>query len=432
MGVKPNNTSIVIYYSKDGKELRFPTGVKISPEKYKNGNFSDWDYKANRVKPSVDGYEEMNAKIEKLEAKANGKLKSFFDKDVSITPDELKQFLLSEDEKSIASKNSLILDLYSEFHEVKKDKFTATGTIDSLKDFTSTLNLIKDYETLKETKYKIYQFDKDWFRGLLNFMRLPHINSLSENKIYKTDGSLNPKTCKKRFDVIIQFAEYLREKKMLELEVIDELKKFRRIEIKVPKLTKVTLTLDEVFALYDFEFTDEVLVQIRDTFVFICLTGLRYGDYLAFDSKFIKVSKKNGHKVYERIAKKTKGTSGLAYKIPMCKIALDILAKYDNKLPKVPHYNERIKDALAETKLFDEPTQIVDKKTNEEKLRYECISMHKGRDTFITNLVDVTPLNQLMKYTGHSKLSTLQGYVDSSRDVDSEPLITTFNRKTNG
>ena len=99
VGVKPNNTSIVIYYSKDGKELRFPTGVKISPEKYKNGNFSDWDYKANRVKPSVDGYEEMNAKIKKLEAKANGMLKSFFDKDVSITPDELKQFLLSEELK---------------------------------------------------------------------------------------------------------------------------------------------------------------------------------------------------------------------------------------------------------------------------------------------------------------------------------------------
>jgi integrase len=55
--------------------------------------------------------------------------------------------------------------------------------------------------------------------------------------------------------------------------------------------------------------------------------------------------------------------------------------------------------------------------------------MHKGRDSFITNLVDSTPLNTLMKYTGHSKLSTLQGYIDTNREVETDPIIKAFNRK---
>jgi len=105
------------------------------------------------------------------------------------------------------------------------------------------------------------------------------------------------------------------------------------------------------------------------------------------------------------------------------------LEKYNYKLPYHLKPNIDIKDALEITELFDEPTNIVDKKTGNEKLKYECISMHKGRDSFITNLVDSTPLNTLMKYTGHSKLSTLQGYIDTNREVETDPIIKAFNRK---
>ena len=38
---KPNNTSIIIYYSLRGKEMRFPTGVRISNSKYKSGKYQN-------------------------------------------------------------------------------------------------------------------------------------------------------------------------------------------------------------------------------------------------------------------------------------------------------------------------------------------------------------------------------------------------------
>ena len=74
-------------------------------------------------------------------------------------------------------------------------------------------------------------------------------------------------------------------------------------------------------------------------------------------------------------------------------------------------------------------TEEKDKKTGEYLKRYKAISWHNGRDTFITNMVYNTPINELMIYTGHSKLSTLQGYIDFSRTIHMEYVFETFNVK---
>lgn len=425
---KPNNTSIVIYYSKDGDEMKFPTGLSISNKKNKARKFSDWDYTRNTVKPSVQDYETINEKIGKAVEKANRILLDLYKKNITPSSDELLFLLSSDEEQIIANANTFIVDAYEEFYKIKSEKFNANGTPASLKDFTSTKHLIKDFETYKDVNYKIYQFIPTWYREMLNFMKIPHEDDVIGNKHYISDGAMRAKTCKKRFDIFVQFSEYLKEKKLCTQDFIDELKKFRKREIKVPKTDKVTLDIDEIYSVYDYNFKTQSHEIVRDVFVFLCLTGLRYQDYIKFDTKFIKPSKISGDKIYERKATKTKGSSGLNYQIPVCDIALEILEKYNYRLPQPSNPNKEIKEALKETNLFNDPSQIIDKKTGLEKMKYECISMHKGRDSFITNLVDVTPLNQLMKYTGHSKLSTLQGYIDSSREVDTTP-IKIFNRK---
>jgi integrase len=413
--------------SKKINSIGFPTGITISNARYKSSRFSDWDYSRNLVKSNVSGYEEMNERITTLVDKANTFLNANFKKHITLEPSELETLLKSNEIVTIASSTSKILELYKQFHSSKKEQFIASGSIASLKDFTSTFNLLRDFETYTGRSYQIYPLDMIWCRDMLNFMRLPHKDEPLENKFYITDGALAGKASKKRFDIFVQFAEYLKILKITKQELIDELKSFRKKEIKVPKTEKTTLTIEEVFSFYDFKFDSEKLDMIRDTFVFICLTGLRYSDYLRVERAFIKKSTKSDDLIYVRKAIKTKGSSGLNYKIPICNIAIDILKRYNYQLPNLPKPNGIIKEALKLTGLFNDPTQQIDKKTGQEKLRYQCISMHKGRDTFITNLVDSTPLNQLMKYTGHSKLSTLQTYIDGSREVDTNP-IKIFNR----
>jgi integrase len=425
---KPNNTSIIIYYSKDGKEMRFPTGISIPNEKKENGKYKHWNYKTNMVTPGITDYETSKQKIESLVHRGNDILIDLYKKNVVPSVEVLEKMMSYQDNDIISDTNSYILDLYNEFHKMKSDQFHANGTPISLKDFTSTKNLIIDFETYKQVRYQIFQFDNNWFREMLNFMRVPHEDEELTNRFYTTDGNMGNKTCKKRFDIFVQFSEFLKERKVCTQESIDELKRFRKKNIKVPKTDKVTLDIDEIYTLYNYHFDDKKYREVVDTFVFICVTGLRYRDYLIFDHRLIKKSKNSDILIYERKARKTKGSSGLNYKFPLCDLTLEILKKYNNKLPHPTKPNEDIKDALKFTELFNEPTTIIDKNTETEKLKYECISMHKGRDSFITNLVDHTPLNTLMKYTGHSKLSTLQGYIDPNREIDTS-LLQVFNRK---
>jgi hypothetical protein len=53
--------------------------------------------------------------------------------------------------------------------------------------------------------------------------------------------------------------------------------------------------------------------------------------------------------------------------------------------------------------------------------------MHRGRDTFITNLISTVPLHELMSYTSHEKLSTLQKYIDYTREINPE-YVSIFDR----
>ena len=426
---QPNNTSIIIYYSRDGEQMRFPTGIKISNKKTGKGKFIDWDYSRNLLKPSVSDFEELNNKIQNLTDKANRILSEFFFKK-NITPSaaELMQAMLSEQKQIIKNNNAFIIELYQKFHLQKEEQFKANGTPISLKDYTSTLNLLIDFETHTEKRYRIYEFDINLWRSLLNFMKIAHLDNIEKGKVYKTGGLMNGKTCRKRFDIFVGFSEYLKDNKFVGQGVIEELKKFRKKEIKVPKTEKVTLQIDEIIALYDYKFSEKEDEIIKDVFVFLCFTGLRYQDYLKFDSNHIRKAKNSEDFIYVRKASKTKASSGLNYNIPMCDIAMEIIKKYGEKMPQPLKPNLQIKIALEKTKLFNQPTNIIDKNTKIEKLRFQFVSMHKGRDSFITNLVDVTPLNQLMKYTGHAKISTLQGYIDTSREVETTP-IKIFNRK---
>ena len=81
----------------------------------------------------------------------------------------------------------------------------------------------------------------------------------------------------------------------------------------------------------------------------------------------------------------------------LCKIAKDRELGNETKITG-QYGNRAIKEALQITGLFDDITQNKHKDTKENKRRFEAITLHKGRDSFITNLVDTTPLNELMKY----------------------------------
>ena len=235
---------------------------------------------------------------------------------------------------------------------------------------------------------------------------------------FKTEGGMVNDTIRKRLDCLNEFNNYL-----IKLEILpnNEFIKNKRKEFKPNNKNKISLTIKEVQELYKIDFNKKYLNETKDLFVFICFTGLRWSDLEQFDYRFIR---RNGDEwIYEFSPIKTEDSSSVECFIPLCKIVKEILKKYDLKLKKIiksnQSFNENLKIVCKESGLFNEITRIKNKETQTYMFKYETITGHKGRDTFITNLIENTPINEIMKYTGHTKVSTLMKYVDKSRKVNS-------------
>ena len=99
-------------------------------------------------------------------------------------------------------------------------------------------------------------------------------------------------------------------------------------------------------------------------------------------------------------------------------ISQSILEKYEYNLNRMsnPAYNRELKKFLKSTEMFNDSTDFIDDGRYLE--RWEVISIHRGRDSFITNLLNSNvPVSTVMQYTGHKQLRTLEGYVDTNTKV---------------
>lgn len=157
------------------------------------------------------------------------------------------------------------------------------------------------------------------------------------------------------------------------------------------------LTVDELRRLRDIQLSDK-LDRVRDLFVFCCYTGLAYCDMNAFDY-YKDVMTENGIKYIDGSRIKT-GTGFLA---PLLQPALQILEKYDYKLPSIS--DQKYNDYL----------HVI-----EEKLGFrKPLTSHIARHTFATTvcLANDIPVATLSRMLGHKHVSTTEIYakvMDSS------------------
>lgn len=130
--------------------------------------------------------------------------------------------------------------------------------------------------------------------------------------------------------------------------------------------------------------------RVRDLFLFQCYTGLAYADFEKFD--FEKdVEERNGKYIVSDRRKKTNED----YKIVLLSPAIEILKKYDYKLPIISNqkYNVFLK--------------VVAQYAGIEK----NITTHMGRHTFaVFALNNGVPIEVVAKMLGHTNIRTTQIY----------------------
>lgn len=147
------------------------------------------------------------------------------------------------------------------------------------------------------------------------------------------------------------------------------------------------LTVDEVEAIEKTEMPTESLKRVKDLFLFQCYTGLAYADLMRFDmSKAVK-----GEKYY--LVTDDRKKTGEGYTVVLMEKAMDILKKYDYKLPKMTceQYNMRLK-IMADACGIEKP-----------------IASHFGRRTCGMLLLNYGfPIEIVSKVLGHSNIKTTQ------------------------
>lgn len=147
------------------------------------------------------------------------------------------------------------------------------------------------------------------------------------------------------------------------------------------------LTVDEVDAIEKTEMPTESLKLVKDLFLFQCYTGLAYADLMRFDmSKAVK-----GEKYY--LVTDDRKKTGEGYTVVLMEKAMDILKKYDYKLPKMTceQYNMRLK-IMADACGIEKP-----------------IASHFGRRTCGMLLLNYGfPIEIVSKVLGHSNIKTTQ------------------------
>lgn len=184
----------------------------------------------------------------------------------------------------------------------------------------------------------------------------------------------------------------------------------------------IFLTWNELARLRECVIPEEkqYLERVRDVFLFCCFTGLRYSDVYNMKRSDIKgdhievVTIKTFDNLIIELNKHSK-TILDKYK--------DVQFKNDKALPVVSNQkmNDFLKE-LGELAEINEPVRQVIFKGNKRldiiQPKYELLSTHTGRRTFICNAIALEiPPNVIMKWTGHNDYKAMKPYIDIADDI---------------
>ena len=347
----------------------------------------------------------------------------------AITKHDIDNYLvLGTNTKQVNANDGLVanfqqwIDKYNEDkRQGKKNKgqeVKETGILPGTKDFISCLNLISDfeYDNYLSCPIQLRDIDSNFISELLEYCY--DERGADDEHEYKTQGNLVNKTIQKRFDCLFQYLNDITHGnlpngiKKPHLDVIDK-------EI-------IRLDRDEIQQLIGLPLTNPQEIKVRDYFLFLCFTGLRFSDFCKLNKTYYN-EEENHIKL-----KSNKNFSDC--QIPLHPLALEIAKKYDWNFHDYTNQglNRALHTLFEEYNLFDEDVTIEymqqGRKTYTEKKR-ELISCHAGRRTFISRMIESgADIYDVMSCTGHKKVETLRFYIDKFGKARKQRLVTMINQ----
>lgn len=364
--------NIEIYFTLQGKRERvyLPTGEEIHNKYWGDGIISK----------SYLQKEEVQRRLEEKLYEIKQQLYQW-NKELGYLNAALVKAKLSEK----PSRELDILTLFEDFMEVKK--LTAKHPM------VIKLNTIKNHLRVFLGKKKMYlvEYNQTFINKLTHYW---------EQKV-----GLQPNTIHKNFRFMLLFLNYLRKEGVIESEFYKDFQYPRQVETNT-----IVLSKEEVHLLIGYIPKTASHGRVRDLFLILIYTGLRFGDAIRINRSWLR----NGL-LYVNTQK-----TGEKVSIPLHPRLKDILTKYDFDLTPLhisnQKFNDYVKILCKEAGISDE-VEIVKYQNGSKqyliKPKWSLIASHTGRRTFITNsILAGIPLPVIQQITGHKKLTTLQRYIE--------------------
>lgn len=386
-------TLIYVFLSADSKRYKVSTGQSIHPR--------HWNPGKQKAKNSLPGQEAFNNDLVRIEET----LKEAYNAARAIaTP--INTLLLKEAIKPAEETTEPLVsfwDVYAQFYQEA--------------EITKASNTMKNY---RACRMHLKRFTKDTkFSISFEVIDMAFANRFESYLI--TNRKSSQSTIAKQFSVIKNFMEWARQRghhKNLA---------YKDFKFKSAPTTKISLTEAEVFALSSLDLSkNPSLERVRDMFLFCCETSLRYSDLANLKPVNLITVEANGHpvKCLSLAMVKTRGkvTS------PLSEEALELLDKYVDDGPRKrktcfpiisgQKMNDYIK-VVAQLVGIDAAIQTVkhigSKRIEKTQPKYELITNHTARRTFVTTCVNWGWTDQqIMVYTGHKSSREIQTYRDKS------------------
>jgi integrase len=388
--------TVIIYYDHDRKTLRIATQTGKIPSGAKM-------FKDGQLTAKVPGYKEKNKIINIILSKVNDIISDFYFTYKEKPSVEFIKSALKQSKQKVKSqdlKYDSFEDLYLMMFEEKKCDAIVPS---SLKDYTSTLNSLRLYQHLNGKLTLELMNSAKFIKKFESFLGIMHTDE--ELKIYRTKGGLNVNTTKKRISTLLTFLKWCEGQGAItrKFEVVNYKTKLKKYQ---PTVVIITREEKEHLLQLRLAGTEE---ELRDILVFLCLTGLRYSDLLTLNKGFYQ----NGYIVKD--AQKTKKK----FKVPLTNKAKEIAEKYNYKMNmfSTTIFNKLIKELLKKHSICCYPisiqTTVFTNTTQEQVEKWTQICSHTGRRSFVANCIMTGhTIPEIMAMTGHSRISSLQCYID--------------------
>lgn len=281
---------ILLYFSFDGKRLQLNTGERI--------DFSDWDFKAQRVLEQARGSKAINRYLQSLADEVMGIYKEA--KTIGLTPGI--DYLRKQIKYNRRKKNTGFFDVFMMFIDDNYHRWS----IHTFRKIRTNYNHLRNFAETEQIEIEFNRIDKTFLEQYIRFFRIKYNHSNN--------------TISKNLDVLKWFLNWATRRGYNKSLLYRE---FQLEWMCKPRINQSDLVLDweELMRIWRYEALSPVLMEVRDIFCFMCFSGLKL-------SRIYQLKSSNVYPEYIILKGNGKFQS---YNLPLNERSFGIISRYIDK-----------------------------------------------------------------------------------------------------